>query len=85
MSYQDEWILLEAQDEIDEVEHRQPTEEFLFYQAVTSGDIDAVRKNCKQERFLDTDGVGILSRNPITNLKYHFVITTAMSTRLCRQ
>lgn len=85
MSYQDEWILLEAQDEIDEVEHRQPTEEFLFYQAVTSGDIDAVRKNCKQERFLDTDGVGILSRNPITNLKYHFVITTAMITRLCRQ
>lgn len=85
MSYQDEWILLEAQDEIDEVEHRQPTEEFLFYQAVTNGDIDAVRKNCKQERFLDTDGVGILSRNPITNLKYHFVITTAMITRLCRQ
>ena len=85
MGYQDEWLLLEAEDDIDEVEHRQPTEEFLFYQAVTNGDVEAVRKNCKQERFLDSDGVGVLSRNPVTNLKYHFVITTAMITRLCKQ
>ena len=85
MGYQDEWLLLEAEDDIDEVEHRQPTEEFLFYQAVTNGDVEAVRKNCEQERFLDTEGVGTLSRNSITNLKYHFVITTAMITRLCKQ
>jgi len=85
MGYQDEWLLLEAEDDIDEVEHRQPTEEFLFYQAVTNGDVETVRKNCEQERFLDSEGVGRLSRNPITNLKYHFVITTAMITRLCKQ
>lgn len=85
MSYQDEWLLLEAEDDIDEIEHRQPTEEFLFYQAVTEGNIEAVRANCDQERFLDSEGVGVLSRNPITNLKYHFVITTAMITRLCKQ
>lgn len=85
MNYYNEWLLFEAEDEIDEIEHRPPTEEFLFYQAVTNGDIDAVRKNCKQERFLDSEGVGVLSRNPITNLKYHFVITTAMITRLCKQ
>lgn len=85
MRYQDKWLLLEAEDDMDEVEHRQPTEEFLFYQAVTNGDVEAVRKNCDQERFLDSDGVGVLSRNPVTNLKYHFVITTAMITRLCKQ
>lgn len=85
MGYQDEWLLLEAEDDIDEVEHRQPTEEFLFYQAVARGDTEAVRKNCEQERFLDSEGVGVLSRNSVTNLKYHFVITTAMITRLCRQ
>lgn len=85
MGYQDEWLLLEAEDDIDEVEHRPPTEEFLFYQAVISGDMDAVRKNCEQERFLDNEGVGVLSCNPVTNLKYHFVITTAMITRLCKQ
>lgn len=85
MGYQDEWLLLEAEDDMDEVEHRQPTEEFLFYQAVSNGDVEAVKENCEQERFLDSEGVGVLSRNPITNLKYHFVITTAMVTRLCKQ
>ena len=85
MSYQNEWLLLEAEDEIDEVEHRPPTEEYLFYRNVTNGDVDAIKKNCEQQRFLDSDGVGVLSRNPITNLKYHFVITTAMITRMCKQ
>lgn len=85
MGYQNEWLLFEAGDEIDELEHRQPTEEFLFYQAVTNGDVAAVRKNCELERFTDSEGVGVLSKNPVTNLKYHFVITTAMITRLCRQ
>lgn len=56
MSYRNEWLLLEAEDEIDEVEHRAPTEEYLFYQAVTNGDIDAIKKNCEQQRFLDSDG-----------------------------
>ena len=85
MRYQNEWLLLEADDMVDEMEHRQPTEEFLFYEAVMNGDVEAVRKNCEQERFMDNEGVGMLSQDPITNLKYHFVITTAMITRLCRQ
>lgn len=85
VGYQDEWLLLEAEDDIDEVEHRPPTEEFLFYRAVTEGDVDTVRENCEQARFLDSEGVGVLSRNPLINLKYHFVITTAMITRLCKQ
>lgn len=85
MSYQEEWMLFEAGDDIDELEHRQPDEEFLFYKAVANGDVEAVKKNCEQGRFVEREGVGILSRNPVTNLKYHFVITTAMVTRLCRQ
>lgn len=85
MKYRNEWLLFEARDESDELEHRAPTEEFLFYQAVTDGDVEAVRKNCEQERFTDSEGVGVLSKDPVTNLKYHFVITTAMITRLCRQ
>ena len=85
MVYQNEWLILEAEDEIDEIEHREPTEEFQFYHAVAHGDVDAVRKNCEQGMFVKTEGVGILSKNPVTNLKYHFVITTARITRLCRQ
>ena len=85
MSYKNEWFLLEANDEIDEIEHREPTEEFLFYRAVSTGDIETVRKNCEQRRFMEGEGVGVLSRDPVVNLKYHFVITTAMIARLCRQ
>ena len=48
MSYKNEWFLLEADDNIDEIEHREPTEEFLFYRAVATGDIETVRKNCEQ-------------------------------------
>lgn len=85
MDYQREWRGFENNDEIDEMEHREPSEEFLFYRAVASGDVDMVRANCEMGRFVETEGVGVLSRNPVTNLKYHFVITTAMITRLCRQ
>lgn len=85
MSYQNEWLLLEAENETDEIEHRPPTEEYLFYHAVASGDVETVTLNCEQGRFLESDGVGILSRDPVLNLKYHFVITTAMVTRLCKQ
>lgn len=85
MGYRKEWPLLEIGDEVDVSEHRETTEEFLFYQAVVNGDMVAVKKNCEQERFLDNEGVGVLSRNPMTNLKYHFVVTAAMLTRLCQQ
>ena len=64
MSYKNEWFLLEADDDIDEIEHREPTEEFLFYRAVATGDVDKVRQNCEQGRFVEGEGVGILSRDP---------------------
>ena len=84
MNYQNEWLLYETGDDIDEIEHRAATEELLFYQAVANGNVAAV-KNCEQARFVESEGVGVLSRNPVTNLKYHFVITTAMITRICKQ
>ena len=85
MQYQDEWLKKEAADELDELYHRSPESEYLFYRAVATGDVEAVRENCQLGRFLELDGVGILSRNPVTNLKYHFVVTAAMITRICWQ
>ncbi len=85
MGYKDEWLLLEADDLIDENEHREPTEELLFYRAVANGDLKTVKENCEQRRFAEKKGVGRLSKDPVTNLKYHFVISTAMVTRVCRQ
>ena len=54
MSYQNEWLLFEAEDEFDEIKHREPTEELLFYRAVASGDIKTVKKNCERQRFTES-------------------------------
>lgn len=83
MRLMQEWYIKETKDNEDEMVHRPINEENLFFNAVSSGDIEFVRQNCKQQRFTETEGVGVLSRDAITNLKYHFVITTALVTRLC--
>lgn len=83
MGISHEWYMQEMEDSEEEKFHRPLNEEQLFFHAVSSGDIDFVRENCKQKKFTETEGVGILSRDPITNLKYHFVVTTALITRLC--
>lgn len=83
MELQKEWSQFETNISENEISHRDDTEERSFYHAVSSGDIDTVRQNCKEQRFNDNDGVGVLSKNPITNLKYHFIITAAIITRLC--
>lgn len=83
MRLQQEWYIQETKDSENEKFHRPLNDEQAFFHAVRSGDIDFVRQNCKEKRFAETDGVGILSRDPVTNLKYHFIVTTAYITRLC--
>ncbi len=56
--------------------------EFEFYIAVKNGDINKVLQLCKNE-FSDKNGFGKLSENPLQNLKYHFVVTTALVSRYC--
>lgn len=65
--------------------HRPIAEEYIFYQAVAKGDVNTVKLNCEKARFTDEEGVGVLSTNPVTNIKYHFVISTALITRICVQ
>ena len=79
----EEWIHAEyfAQDE--EFLHRDPTEEQRFYLAIATGRVDYVRKNCEERRFLDATGVGSLSRDPVQNIKYHFVVGAALIIRIC--
>lgn len=78
-----EWYVQETRDTEEEKFHRPLSDEQLFFHAVSSGDIDFVRQNCREKKFIETEGVGLLSRDCVTNLKYHFVITTAFITRLC--
>ena len=37
----------------------------------------------KRDAFIHLEGTGVLSRNALTNIKYHFVVTAAMLTRYC--
>ena len=52
--------------------HRDPVEEMMFYQAVASGSIGLVQDNCSRRVFEETECMGILSDDPVRNLKYHF-------------
>ena len=85
MDRQPSWqpVLLEEEGEI--TSHREPGEEFLFYRSVAAGLIDAVQYNCSRGAFENMEGVGKLSDNPVTNLRYHFVVTAAMITRFCME
>lgn len=56
--------------------------EFSFYVAVKNGDVNKVLQLCKDE-FSNKNGLGILSDNPLQNMKYHFVVTTALIARYC--
>ena len=45
--------------------------------------METVVANCKEDAFIHLEGTGVLSRNALTNIKYHFVVTAAMLTRYC--
>ena len=77
MSYQNEWLLFEAEDEFDEIKHREPTEELLFYRAVASGDIKTVKKNCERQRFTECDEL-LYINTPLS--PHHFPVTPSPNT-----
>lgn len=70
-------------DDDNEIVHRHQNRELLFYQQVASGDMEAIHENCLKHEFLNQAGVGKLSKDPIQNLKYHFVVSVAIISRLC--
>lgn len=65
------------------IPHRLIETEFTFYDAIATGNITYVTENCKEHIFTNPEGMGRLSENPLQNLRYHFVVTTAMITRYC--
>ena len=78
-----EWYKRELSDSESETYHRPMEEEYSFYTAVKNGDMEFVRKNLNQGDFTNPEGMGVLSKNALTNLKYHFVVTAALLTRHC--
>lgn len=56
--------------------------ELSFYTAIKTGDMNKVREYMIPS-IIEKEGLGTLSENPLQNLKYHLVITIAMSARYC--
>lgn len=65
-----------------EIVHAPYQKEFLFYEAVKCGELEKV-KLLLQTQLDQKEGLGELSKNPLRNLKYHFVVTAAMLARFC--
>ena len=55
--------------------------ELEFYSIIQNGDIEQVKELCKASPLKDKKGLGLLSEKPVNNIRYHFVITTALVAR----
>ncbi len=56
--------------------------EMDFYMAVKAGDVRKVKELC-EEPFHEKEGLGLLSKDPLRNMKYHFAISAALIARMC--
>ncbi|MBR1930269.1 MAG: helix-turn-helix domain-containing protein [Lachnospiraceae bacterium] len=83
MDLHHEWSHKELSEQESGLTHRPMEDEYAFYNAVKNGDLNDVIANCESGAFEKLQGAGQLSRNALTNIKYHFVITTALVTRHC--
>lgn len=63
--------------------HRAIEHELTFYNAIATGNLNLVKQNCNSNTFTNPDGMGKLSKNKLQNIRYHFVVTTAMIARYC--
>lgn len=61
-------------------EHASFDREMAVYDSICSGDIETVRMLATP---LCSEGYGILSKDALRNIQYHFVITAAMVARFC--
>ncbi len=63
--------------------HAPYEKELRFYEKVKSGQVEEVDTWMGDHPIGSGEGFGILSDNPINNLRYHVVISIAMITRFC--
>ena len=63
-----------------ETYHASFERELAFYESVRSGNLESVKTLYTK---LGGEGFGMLSADPLRNLKYHLVVSIAMITRFC--
>ncbi len=83
MDLSKEWYRSEFVNHESVETHRVIETEFTFYDAIANGNLAYVEENCNSNAFVNPDGMGKLSENPLQNIRYHFVVTTAMIVRYC--
>ena len=57
--------------------------EFEKYMTICSGDVEQVRKNFDRIKKNFLAGKGKLSDDPVRNVMYHFVVSAALTSRVC--
>ena len=77
------WEMPEDAENTIGLSRTEPSVEFALYNSVRAGDLEAVRANCARNPFLELNGAGTLSKDPVQNIKYHHVIAAALIARLC--
>lgn len=88
MSYNRELNRRLFQQREEERAHVEYRHEFGFYSNVTQGDIKAVEEilaDPDRADMYESGEYGRLSKNPLMNMRYHFVVSTALITRLCAE
>ena len=83
MDLSKEWYRSEFVNQEMLEQHRVIETEYTFYDAIANGNIEYVQDNCINQTFTNPDGMGKLSDDKLQNIRYHFVVTTAMITRYC--
>jgi len=83
VTVQNEWLNVNFKQRELTSTHRPLEDEFSFYEAVKNGDVATVKKNCSENEFAKAAGMGVLSDNPLQNIRYHFITTAALVTRFC--
>ncbi len=59
--------------------------EFEKFKSIQAGDVETVRNNFKAIRNSFEKGKGTLSKDPVRNIRYHMIISTAITARICVQ
>lgn len=57
--------------------------EFSKYKDIQNGNIKQVKENFIKIRKNFNEGKGTLSDNPVSNIRYHMIISTAITARIC--
>lgn len=80
MEIKDELAQIEFKNREYLITHTPYDREIAFFQSIKNGDMEEMKRLFSP---LCAEGCGILSSNPLRNIKYHLIISVAFITRYC--